>query len=53
MSEKPDQLMLRIAARSVLVALLLAASSQFFALSREDRANVWLTGSLCARPAPR
>jgi hypothetical protein len=50
MSETRKQFVLRTAARTVIAALLLAMTAQIFALSREDRANVWLTGSLCARP---
>ena len=50
MSEARGQLVVRIAARAVIAALLLAMAAQVLALSREDRANVWLTGSLCARP---
>jgi hypothetical protein len=51
MSEARGQLVVRIAARTVIAALLLAMTAQFLALSRDDRANIWLTGSLCARPA--
>ena len=51
MSEPRGALVLRIAARTVVASLLLAMALQFFALSGEDRANIWLTGSLCARPA--
>jgi len=51
MSTAPGQLALRIAARAVVAALLLAMTFQFLALSGEDRGNVWLTGSLCARSA--
>jgi hypothetical protein len=51
MSEAPGQLVLRIAARTVIAAMLLAFTLQFLALSREDREIFWLTGSLCARSA--
>ena len=50
MSTAPGQLALRIAARTVVAALVLAMTLQFLGLC-EDRSNVWLTGSLCARPA--
>jgi hypothetical protein len=53
MSAAAGQLAVRIAARSVVAALLLAMTLQLLALSGEDRGqdrgNVWLTGSLCAR----
>lgn len=49
MSTAPGQLALRIAARTVVAALLLAMTLQFLAASGEDRGNFWLTGSLCAR----
>ena len=39
----------RVAARTALVMLLLAMTLQYLALSQEDRENVWLTRSLCAR----
>ena len=39
----------RVAARAVMAALLLAMALQFLAMSREDRENFWLTGSLCVR----
>jgi hypothetical protein len=52
MSTVPGQLALRMAARTVVAALLLAMTLQFLnlflALSGEDRGNVWLTGLLCA-----
>jgi hypothetical protein len=48
MSAAAGQLAVRIAARTVVAALLLAMTLQFLALSGEDLGNVWLTGSLCA-----
>jgi hypothetical protein len=51
MSAAPGQFAVRFAARTVMAALLLAMTLQFLALSGEDRRNVWLTGSLCARSA--
>jgi len=42
---------LRSAARMVMAALLLALVLQSLAMSRADRDNFWLTGSLCARTA--
>lgn len=50
MSTAFRQLAVRTAARTVVAALLLAMMLQFLALSAEDRAAVWLTGSLCAPP---
>jgi len=53
MSTAPGPLALRVAARTVVAALVLAMTLQFLdvflTLSGEDRGNVWLTGSLCAR----
>jgi len=51
MSTAPGPLALRIAARTVVAALVLAMMLQFLTISGEDRGNVWLTGSLCARSA--
>jgi hypothetical protein len=51
MSEARSELILRAAARTVIAALLLAMTLQFLALSRGDRVNIWLTGSLCVRPS--
>jgi hypothetical protein len=51
MSAAAEQFAVRLAARAVLAALLLAMTLQLLALSGDDRGNVWLTGSLCARPA--
>jgi hypothetical protein len=53
MNSERGELATRMAARTVLAALLLAMMLQYLVLSREDRENFWLTGSLCARsPAP-
>ena len=41
----------RVVARMLMVTLVLAAVLQLLALSREDRQNFWLTGSLCVRAA--
>jgi hypothetical protein len=49
MSAAPGQFAVRMAARTVVAALLLAMTLQFLTLSGEDRGNVWLIGSLCAR----
>jgi hypothetical protein len=46
-----EGLAVRLAARMVMAALLLALAAQLLALSREDRGNFWLTGSLCVRSA--
>jgi hypothetical protein len=51
MSAEARGFVARMAARTVVAALLLAMSLQFLALSAEDRGNLWLTGSLCARSA--
>ena len=55
MSTAPGPLALRVAARTVVAALVLAMTLQFLdvflTLSGEYRCNVWLTGSLCARSA--
>jgi hypothetical protein len=53
MSAAAGPFAVRIAARTVMAALLLATTLQFVALSGEDRRNVWLTGSLCSTTAPR
>ena len=50
MNTASRQIAVRTAARTVAAALLLAMMLQFLALSAEDRAAVWLTGSLCAPP---
>jgi hypothetical protein len=53
MNPAPGKLATRVAARLVVVALLAAMTLQYFALSREDRENFWVTASLCARsPTP-
>jgi hypothetical protein len=44
----PGELVTRVAARLVVGALLAAMTLQYFALSREDRENFWVTASLCA-----
>jgi hypothetical protein len=49
MSAAAGQLAVRIAARIAVAALLLAVTLQMLAPSGEDRGNIWLTGSLCAR----
>ena len=46
-----EGLAVRLAARMVMAALLLALAAQLLALSREERGNFWLTGSLCVRSA--
>jgi hypothetical protein len=51
MSPASGQFAVRMAARTAVAALLLAMVLQFLALSDDDRAGVWLTGTLCARPA--
>ena len=53
MKPAPGELAIRVAARTVIAALLLAMMLQYLALSREDRENFWLTGSLCARSPAR
>jgi hypothetical protein len=51
MSAASGQFAVRVAARTAVVALLLAMALQFLALSDDERAGVWLTGTLCVRPA--
>ena len=52
MSTASGQFAVRMAARTAVAALLLAMVLQFLALSDDDRAGVFLTGTLCARPVP-
>jgi hypothetical protein len=50
MKPAPGELAIRVAARTVIAALLLAMTLQY--LPRQDRGNFWLTGSLCVRSQP-
>jgi hypothetical protein len=52
MNSERGELAIRVAARTVIAALLLAMTLQYLALPRQDRGNFWLTGSLCVRSQP-